>query len=68
VAGLRGDGDYLSWYCWGHEETLDEAVLVLLAPSAAAAELRPALTRTFPGVAFAVARIIGAPALRRWAF
>ena len=37
-------------------------------PSAAAAELRPALTRTFPGVAFAVARIIGAPALRRWAF
>ncbi len=30
VAGLRGDGDYLSWYCWGHEETLDEAVLAEL--------------------------------------
>src|SRR6266702_8910114 len=43
-----------------------EAVLVLLAPSGAAAQLRPALTRTFPGVAFAVARIIGTRALRRW--
>jgi hypothetical protein len=30
VAGLRGDGDYLNWYCWGHEETFDEAVLAEL--------------------------------------
>jgi len=30
VAGLRGDGDYLTWYCWGHEETFDEAVLAEL--------------------------------------
>jgi hypothetical protein len=45
-----------------------EAVLVSLAPAAAAAGLRPALTRTFLGFAFAVAWIIDARVLRRWAF
>jgi hypothetical protein len=45
-----------------------EAVLVRLAPTAAAAELRPALTRSFLGFAFGVARIIDARGLRRWAF
>lgn len=28
VAGLRGEGDYLDWYCWGHEGELDEQVLL----------------------------------------
>jgi hypothetical protein len=36
VAGLRGDGDYPTWYCWGHEETLDEAVLLNSTRSAGA--------------------------------
>lgn len=31
VAGLRGEGDDLSWYCWGHEGTIDEVVLAELA-------------------------------------
>ncbi len=31
VAGLRGEGDYLFWYCWGHEGTIDEVVLTELA-------------------------------------
>ena len=31
VAGLRGEGDCLSWYCWGHEGTIDEVVLNELA-------------------------------------
>jgi hypothetical protein len=30
VAGLRGEGDYSSWYCWGCEGTIDEAVLLEL--------------------------------------
>jgi hypothetical protein len=44
------------------------AVLVRRAPAAAAAGLRSALTCTFLGVAFAVARIIDARVLGRWAF
>ncbi|MGI9450203.1 MAG: hypothetical protein ACR2QH_06155 [Geminicoccaceae bacterium] len=30
VAGLRGEGSYLDWYCWGHEGELDEQVLLEL--------------------------------------
>ena len=28
VAGLRGQGSYLDWYCWGHEGEVDEQVLL----------------------------------------
>lgn len=28
VAGLRGEGSYLDWYCWGHEAEVDEQVLL----------------------------------------
>ena len=30
VAGLRGEGCYLDWYCWGHEGEVDEQVLLEL--------------------------------------
>ena len=45
-----------------------EAVLVSLASTAAAAGLRPALTRTIGGCAFGFTRIIEVRVSRRWAF